>query len=161
MKYFITCLAIAAIITSCASYPAMNGSGYANQYDDTLITQSLFNDRASSISEENIQRILSGNYKLPHMEVTPCANPLITAKPSPAASYKARRKTAGNAVGSPLPPLRRRYGPVTTDPLRVGVGHCHTPCIHRGDGKSTTGAIRGLSHGPSGSAVVHLRIRRR
>lgn len=43
-------------------------------------------------------------------------DPLITAKPTPAASSKARRQTAGNAVGSPLPVLDR-YGPVTTDPL--------------------------------------------
>jgi hypothetical protein len=43
----------------------MTNSGYPDQNDDTLITQSLFNDRASGISEENIQRILSGNYKLP------------------------------------------------------------------------------------------------
>jgi hypothetical protein len=32
---------------------------------DTLITQSLFNDKASTISEENIQKILDGNYQLP------------------------------------------------------------------------------------------------
>ncbi|WP_127132544.1 hypothetical protein [Pseudoflavitalea rhizosphaerae] len=32
---------------------------------DTLITQSLFNDKSASISEENIQRLLDGNYKLP------------------------------------------------------------------------------------------------
>lgn len=32
---------------------------------DTLITQSLFNDRSSTISEENIQKILDGTYKLP------------------------------------------------------------------------------------------------
>jgi hypothetical protein len=32
---------------------------------DTLITQSLFNDRSSTISEENIQKILDGTYRLP------------------------------------------------------------------------------------------------
>jgi hypothetical protein len=32
---------------------------------DTPITQSLFSDRASTISEENIQKILDGTYKLP------------------------------------------------------------------------------------------------
>lgn len=32
---------------------------------DPLITQSLFNDKASTISEENIGKILDGNYTLP------------------------------------------------------------------------------------------------
>jgi hypothetical protein len=32
---------------------------------DTLITQSLFNDKTSTISEENIQKILNGTFKLP------------------------------------------------------------------------------------------------
>jgi hypothetical protein len=32
---------------------------------DTTIVQSLFNDRSSSITEDNIQRILDGSYKLP------------------------------------------------------------------------------------------------
>jgi hypothetical protein len=66
MKYTITCLAIAAILTSCEVSRPTTGMGYGNQYEnDTLITQSLFNDRNSGISEENIQRILAGNYKLP------------------------------------------------------------------------------------------------
>src|SRR5690242_7048055 len=37
--------------------------GHANE--DTLITQSLFNDKAATISEDNIQRVLDGKYKLP------------------------------------------------------------------------------------------------
>jgi hypothetical protein len=32
---------------------------------DQLITESLFNDKSATISEENIQKILDGNYKLP------------------------------------------------------------------------------------------------
>lgn len=32
---------------------------------DTLITQSLFNDKSSTVSEENIQKILDGTYALP------------------------------------------------------------------------------------------------
>lgn len=34
-------------------------------YQETLITQSLFNDKDASISEENIQKILDGTYSLP------------------------------------------------------------------------------------------------
>ena len=40
----------------------VSGLGYAA---DTLITQSLFNDRSSTISEEAIQKILEGTYRLP------------------------------------------------------------------------------------------------
>lgn len=42
-----------------------NNSDFNGSAGDTLITQSLFSDRASTISEENIQKILDGNFKLP------------------------------------------------------------------------------------------------
>jgi hypothetical protein len=45
--------------------PLDNNSAGGFQSGDTLITQSLFIDKASMISEENIQRILDGNYKIP------------------------------------------------------------------------------------------------
>ncbi len=59
---------------------------------------------------------LSGEL-LPCTGAIPCADPLITAEPTPAA-FKERRQTAGDAVGSPL--LLRKYGPVTTDPSGKG-----------------------------------------
>jgi hypothetical protein len=36
-----------------------------NSEPDPPITQSLFNDKNATISEENIQKILDGNYQLP------------------------------------------------------------------------------------------------
>ena len=63
----VTLFIIAAIlISSCdttkqAAYSS--NSGYGNE--DTLITQSLFNDKAATISEENIKKVLDGSYKLP------------------------------------------------------------------------------------------------
>lgn len=65
-------LASCAIETNVASKepvdPEMNYSSYgiagvAN--DKTFITQSLFSDSHANISEENIQKILNGTYKLP------------------------------------------------------------------------------------------------
>jgi len=54
-----------ALFTSCtttksAGYPANDKTD-----GDTLITQSLFSDKASTISEDNIQKTLDGTYKLP------------------------------------------------------------------------------------------------
>jgi hypothetical protein len=40
-------------------------SGLNSPGSDTLITQSLFSDRSSTISEENILKILEGTYSLP------------------------------------------------------------------------------------------------
>lgn len=65
MQSIFTILIIAACISSCTVYRPLSSEGYPNNHDDTLITQSLFNDRSSTISEENIQRVLEGNYKLP------------------------------------------------------------------------------------------------
>ena len=66
MKQTTLIIFIAIAISSCetakqSAYPP--NEGYAN--GDTLITQSLFNDKAATISEENIQRVLDGTYKLP------------------------------------------------------------------------------------------------
>jgi len=59
-------MAIAFLIASCHTtgrVSAVPESDYGNA--DTSITQSLFNDKGSTISEEGIQRILDGSYKLP------------------------------------------------------------------------------------------------
>jgi hypothetical protein len=66
MKQVTLIIFVAILIASCdtakpSSYAL--SQGYINA--DTLITQSLFNDKASTISEENIQRVLDGTYKLP------------------------------------------------------------------------------------------------
>ncbi|WP_298516142.1 hypothetical protein [uncultured Kordia sp.] len=56
-------------LTSCAVGGPSYGQGYpapVNYQADSSITQSLFNDRASTISEENIKKILDGNYSLPN-----------------------------------------------------------------------------------------------
>jgi len=63
-----TTLLIATIIflTSCSTTrPAVNSTNTDFSSGDTLITESLFNDKTSTISEENIQKILDGNYELP------------------------------------------------------------------------------------------------
>ena len=66
MKQIILLIAIAVFISSCDTTKHATSTNYAtNPYIDTPITQSLFNDKASTISEENIQKILDGNYKLP------------------------------------------------------------------------------------------------
>jgi hypothetical protein len=54
------------LLSSCTTTkPVNNSSGNGYPGADTLITQSLFSDRASTISEDNIQKVLDGNYKLP------------------------------------------------------------------------------------------------
>ena len=65
MKFILTLPALFFIL-SCGT-ARYNVSGMEDTYGaaDTLITQSLFNDKSASISEENIQRLLDGNYKLP------------------------------------------------------------------------------------------------
>lgn len=65
MKFTLT-LPVLFLIFSCGT-ARYNASGMEDTYGtaDTLITQSLFNDKSASISEENIQRLLDGNYKLP------------------------------------------------------------------------------------------------
>ena len=65
MKQVTLCIFVAILISSCdtGKQAASSNQGYANE--DTLITQSLFNDKAATISEENIQRVLDGSYRLP------------------------------------------------------------------------------------------------
>jgi hypothetical protein len=66
MKQIITLIAFIILLTACnTTRPFANNSQVETSIGDTLITQSLFNDKASTISEENIQKILDGSYKLP------------------------------------------------------------------------------------------------
>ena len=60
-------MATAVFISSCETASKLSSPTPASgpEYADTLITQSLFNDRSSTINEEGIQKILDGNYKLP------------------------------------------------------------------------------------------------
>lgn len=70
MKRIFPLLAITFFVISCTTVRpiASNENSFANQ--DTLITQSLFNDKNATISEENIQKILEGKYQLPqHLRV--------------------------------------------------------------------------------------------
>ena len=66
MKQIALLIGFIAILTSCGTTrPIDNSLGVDTPSGDTLITQSLFSDRTSSISEENIQKILDGSFKLP------------------------------------------------------------------------------------------------
>ena len=66
MKQINLLIAIVTFLTACNTTRQLgNNSGFDTPGADTLITQSLFSDRASTISEENIQKILDGTYKLP------------------------------------------------------------------------------------------------
>jgi hypothetical protein len=67
MRQLLLLLSIAFFVTSCETtrpsvqaWPTQDRLG-----EDTLIVQSLFNDKSSNISEENIQKILDGSYRLP------------------------------------------------------------------------------------------------
>jgi hypothetical protein len=66
MKPTISLIAITILLTACTTTkPIVMISASGVSGADTLITQSLFNDKVSTISEENIQTILNGTYKLP------------------------------------------------------------------------------------------------
>lgn len=66
MKQLITLFSGIILLTACnTTRPLSGSSSWETGNNDTLITQSLFNDKASTISEENIQKILDGSYKLP------------------------------------------------------------------------------------------------
>ena len=66
MKQAFLSIIVIISITSCTTPKQLvTNSGLDNPGNDTLITQSLFNDKTSTISEENIQKILDGNYNLP------------------------------------------------------------------------------------------------
>ncbi|MFI5188073.1 MAG: hypothetical protein ACHQF0_15185 [Chitinophagales bacterium] len=62
MKQISLLIAVAFFVSSCTTTRQLSSG---SQGTDTLITQSLFNDKTSSISEESIQKILDGTYKLP------------------------------------------------------------------------------------------------
>jgi hypothetical protein len=64
MKIITLLFAGSILLAACGgARPAVSNPDFSAA--DTLITQSLFNDRASTISEENIQKVLDGTYKLP------------------------------------------------------------------------------------------------
>lgn len=71
MKAFVYTIIAAALLTACTT-PRYTGAPYTvvdkgDKLPDSRepITQSLFNDKQATISEENIQKILDGHYKLP------------------------------------------------------------------------------------------------
>jgi hypothetical protein len=66
MKRISLLIVTIALLTACDTTRRINNNSISDfSSGDTLITQSLFQDRASTISEENIQKILDGTYKLP------------------------------------------------------------------------------------------------
>lgn len=66
MRHSTLLISAIVLLTACStSRPLGNGPGADFSNGDTLITQSLFGDRSSTISEENIQKILDGTYRLP------------------------------------------------------------------------------------------------
>jgi hypothetical protein len=67
MRQLCLLLSIVFFVASCGSTrpAAQAGSAQDRPSQDTLIIQSLFNDKSSNISEENIQKILDGSYRLP------------------------------------------------------------------------------------------------
>ena len=66
MKLIITIFVACLLSGSCTTMKQLEQPGYPDGVSgDTSITQSLFNDRLSTISEDNIQKILDGSYKLP------------------------------------------------------------------------------------------------
>lgn len=66
MKQLILPFLSCVLLMACNTTRSLSGSpSWEMPNNDTLITQSLFNDKASTISEENIQKILDGSYKLP------------------------------------------------------------------------------------------------
>ena len=80
MKQTTLLFATILFLTACnPTRPVGNSSGLDTPSGDTLITQSLFNDKASTISEENIQKILDGTYKLsPQLRVA-----IVRLEPTP------------------------------------------------------------------------------
>jgi len=65
MKKIISLIPVITLLVSCVTSREANSpsSDYYSR-DSESITQSLFNDKNASISEENIQKILTGNFKL-------------------------------------------------------------------------------------------------
>ena len=66
LKLFSALLFIATAFSACYVTSPV-GTDYRQQgiSADTLITQSLFADKASTVSEEAVQKILDGSYQLP------------------------------------------------------------------------------------------------
>ena len=66
MKNIPALLAFVICLYSCAPSRYVSSSdGTREEENDPPITQSLFSDKSSTISEENIQKILDGTYTLP------------------------------------------------------------------------------------------------
>jgi hypothetical protein len=66
MKQTIVFIFAIAFLFSCGTGRQIVSNTNANFPDtDTIITQSLFNDKAATISEESIQKILDGSYHVP------------------------------------------------------------------------------------------------
>jgi hypothetical protein len=68
MKQFLFISLLCILFSSCHTSGQLAGTSadsFTPINSDTVITQSLFNDKAATISEEGIQKILSGNYQLP------------------------------------------------------------------------------------------------
>jgi hypothetical protein len=66
MKQVTLVVFVMVVLIACGTpRPLTANSGSDLAGSDTLITQSLFTDRSSTISEESIQKILEGTYKLP------------------------------------------------------------------------------------------------
>jgi hypothetical protein len=65
MKHQLLFVLTIALLSSCSTTKSASDSGGNIGGGDTLITQSLFSVRASTISEDNIQKTLDGTYKLP------------------------------------------------------------------------------------------------
>ena len=65
MKQTIFFIVTVLVLTSCTTTGNLNSESSSYDTTEPPITQSLFNDKNSSISEENIQKILDGNYELP------------------------------------------------------------------------------------------------
>ena len=63
----LTILILTTIFLASCSAPRPINNNASTPYpdNDPLITQSLFNDKNATISEENIQKILAGSYQLP------------------------------------------------------------------------------------------------
>jgi hypothetical protein len=64
MKQISLLLCISLLFASCGVHPVASATA-ENAGGDTTIVESLFNDKASSISEENIRKLLDGTYELP------------------------------------------------------------------------------------------------
>jgi hypothetical protein len=65
MKYIVLIATIISFTSCSVQRPLSDDGAYRSYQTDTLITQSLFNDRSATISEESIQKILTGNFQLP------------------------------------------------------------------------------------------------